>query len=153
MRGGDIFGDGVNVAARIQTLAPPGGVAVSRTVRDQMRDRLPLVFDDLGHQAVKNISRPFACSWCAPDRSTGWPALPWTPSKPSLAVLPFENLSGDPAQERLADGIVDEIAAAVSRVRSLFVVSRNSTQVYRGVRRARARSVVNWACSISWKGA
>lgn len=132
VRGGDIFGDGVNVAARIQALAPPGGVAVSRTVRDQMRDRLPLAFDDLGHLEVKNIKRPVRVFVVGSDkeRQESAPALD-LPSKPSLAVLPFENLSGDPAHERLADGIVDEISAAVSRVRSLFIISRNSTQAYR----------------------
>ncbi len=132
VRGGDIFGDGVNVAARIQSLAPPGGVAVSRTVRDQMRDRLPLDFDDLGHQAVKNIIRPlrvFVVRTAAGQSETNKRLE--LPSKPSLAVMPFENLSGDMAQERLADGIVDEITAALSRVRSLFIVSRSSTQVYR----------------------
>jgi adenylate cyclase len=132
VRGDDIFGEGVNIAARIQTLAPPGGVAVSRTVRDQIRDRLPLDFEDLGHQTVKNISRPMRVFVVrsGSESQEAPPALE-LPAKPSLAVLPFENLSGDPAQERLADGIVDEIAAAVSRVRSLFIVSRNSTQVYR----------------------
>ncbi|MEJ1934792.1 adenylate/guanylate cyclase domain-containing protein, partial [Nostoc sp. NIES-2111] len=132
VRGGDIFGDGVNVAARIQSLAPPGGVAVSRMVRDQVRDRLPFTFDDLGHQAVKNITRPLRVFVVRPDASRNESGTELDlPTKPSLAVLPFENLSGDPAHERLADGIVDEIAAAVSRVRSLFIISRNSTQTYR----------------------
>ncbi|MEJ1934601.1 tetratricopeptide repeat protein, partial [Nostoc sp. NIES-2111] len=132
VRGGDIFGDGVNVAARIQSLAPPGGVAVSRTVRDQVRDRLPLVFDDIGLQAVKNINRALRVFVVrgVSDRGEAGKRLD-LPSKPSLAVMPFENLSGDLAQERLADGIADEITAALSRVRSLFIVSRSSTQVYR----------------------
>jgi adenylate cyclase len=131
VRDGDIFGEDVNIAARIQSLAEVGGVSVSRIIRDQLRDRLPLSFDDRGLHAVRNIQRPlriFAVNRAQP--STVRPALE-LPSKPSIAVLPFDNLSHDPAHERLADGVVDEITAALSRVRSFFVIARSSTLTYK----------------------
>src|ERR1700719_2266704 len=116
--GEDIFGDGVNTAARLEALAEPGGIYVSRVVRDQVRDKLDYAFEDLGEQQVKNIARPVrvyrvraaaAKTPMAPDQ----PALP-LPDKPSLAVLPFDNMSGDPEQEYFADGMVEEIITALS---------------------------------------
>jgi adenylate cyclase len=135
----DIFGDGVNVAARLEALAEPGGVCVSRVVRDQVRDRLDIGFDDLGPQQVKNIARPVRVFRIAPPSSAPSPrgaAAPRSvgaaPDKPSIAVLPFANMSGDPGQEYFVDGMVEEIITALSRVRSLLVVAGNSSFTYKG---------------------
>ena len=118
--GEDIFGDGVNIAARLEALAEPGGICVSRVVRDQVRDRLDYAFEDLGEQQVKNIARPVrayrVAGSCRPDRAADaglTQPLP-LPDKPSIAVLPFANMSGDPEQEYFADGMVEEIITALS---------------------------------------
>ena len=140
--GDDIFGDGVNIAARLEALAEPGGICVSRVVRDQVRDKLPIGFEDRGEQRVKNIARPVriyrvlldagakavACS--SPEPATR--AQPPFRDRPSIAVLPFQNMSGDPEQEYFADGMVEEIITALSRIRWLFVIARNSTFAYKG---------------------
>jgi adenylate cyclase len=134
----DIHGDGVNVAARLEALADPGGVCVSGTVRDHIGDRLDLIFDDLGDQSLKNIARPVkvyrvrvfdTAATASSVKPT--PALA-LPDKPSIAVLPFQNMSGDPEQEYFADGMVEEIITALSRIRWLFVIARNSTFTYKG---------------------
>ena len=118
---GDIFGDGVNLAARLEGLAEPGGICVSRVVHDEVRDKLDFAFDDMGEQKVKNIARPmrvFAvplermCD-AAPDAAVGSRPLA-LPDKPSLAVLPFQNMSGDPEQDYFADGMVEEIITALA---------------------------------------
>jgi TolB-like protein/class 3 adenylate cyclase len=138
VEGDDLYGDGVNIAARIEALADAGGVFVSNTVHDHVRDRLPFVFEDLGEQQVKNIARPVrvyrvrdlgvaAKSLAAPTS----PAL-LLPDKPSIAVLPFANMSGDPEQEYFVDGMVEEIITALSRIRWLFVLARNSSFTYKG---------------------
>src|SRR5205807_970540 len=132
----DLYGDGVNIAARIETLADAGGVFVSNTVHDQVRDRLPFVFDDLGEQQVKNITRPVRVYRVRDDAAkspapSARPMLP-LPDKPSIAVLPFANMSGDPEQEYFADGMVEEIITSLSRIRWLFVIARNSSFTYRG---------------------
>jgi adenylate cyclase len=159
VEGDDLYGDGVNIAARIEALTDPGGVFVSNTVHDQVRDRLPFAFEDLGEQQVKNIARPVRVYRVreplthpvadAPgstlSRNAGEgadrqrreagegsaPALP-LPDKPSIAVLPLANLSGDPEQEYFADGMVEEIITALSRIRWLFVIARNSSFTYKG---------------------
>jgi TolB-like protein/class 3 adenylate cyclase len=136
--GDDIFGDGVNVAARLEALAEPGGICVSRMVRDNVRDRLDYAFEDLGEQQVKNIARPVHV-YRVGDRPApieqplpvSPPPLP-LPDKPSIAVLPFQNMSGDPEQEYFADGMVEEIITALSRIRWLFVIARNSSFTYKG---------------------
>ena len=134
----DIYGEGVNVAARLEALAEPGGVCVTRVVCDQVRDKLDVAFDDMGAQQVKNIARPVrvyrvrgetAAVEAAP--ALAQPALP-LPDKPSIAVLPFQNMSGDPEQEYFADGMVEEIITALSRIRWLFVIARNSSFAYKG---------------------
>jgi len=138
VEGDDLYGDGVNIAARIEALADPGGVFVSNTVHDQVRDRLPFAFEDLGEQQVKNIARPVRVYRVrdagAATKSPSGPAPPALPlpDKPSLAVLPFANLSGDPEQEYFADGMVEEIITALSRIRWLFVSARNSSFTYKG---------------------
>jgi TolB-like protein/class 3 adenylate cyclase/tetratricopeptide (TPR) repeat protein len=132
----DIFGDGVNVAARLEALAEPGGICVSRVVRDQIRDKLDFAFADMGEQQVKNITRPVRAYriglWQrSPSPTSETPVLA-LPDKPSIAVLPFQNMSGDPEQEYFADGMVEEIITALSRIRWLFVIARNSSFTYKG---------------------
>jgi adenylate cyclase len=135
----DIFGDGVNVAARLEALAEPGGICISRVVRDQVRDRLDYTFEDLGEQQVKNIARPVRV-FRVRENPAGPTAEPLPaslrplplPDKPSIAVLPFTNMSGDPEQEYFADGMVEEIITALSRIRWLFVIARNSSFTYKG---------------------
>jgi adenylate cyclase len=180
---GDIFGDGVNVAARLEALAEPGGICVNRAVRDQVRDKVDLAFEDLGEQQVKNIARPVrayrvvidaavglaaaaalgrrrqvprwviaagiaglvlgasgaAAFWrlyqphhVAPTAASPSATPPALPDKPSIAVLPFANLSGDPAQDYLSDGLTDNLVDALAQNPGLFVIARNATQVYRG---------------------
>jgi adenylate cyclase len=133
VEGDDLYGDGVNIAARIEALADAGGVFVSNTVHDQVRDRLPFVFENLGEQQVKNIARPVRVYRVrdAGTKSPMAPALP-LPDKPSIAVLPFANMSGDPEQEYFVDGMVEEIITALSRIRWLFVIARNSSFTYKG---------------------
>src|ERR1700726_3244392 len=158
VEGEDLYGDGVNIAARIEALADPGGVFVSNTVHDHVRDRLPFDFEDLGEQQVKNITRPVRVyrvhralthpAANAPgstlsrnagegaerrgrEAGEGRPPLA-LPDKPSIAVLPFANMSGDPEQEYFADGMVEEIITALSRIRWLFVIARNSSFTYKG---------------------
>jgi len=134
----DIFGDGVNIAARLEALAEPGSVLVSNTVHEQVRDRVPFAFEDLGEHQVKNIARPVRIyrvrHQASPAEKVAAAApqpLP-LPDKPSIAVLPFANLSGDPEQEYFADGMVEEIITALSRIRWLFVIARNSSFTYKG---------------------
>jgi adenylate cyclase len=137
VEGGDLYGDGVNIAARIEALADAGSVFVSNAVHDHVRDRLPFIFEDLGEQQVKNIARPvrvYRVRDVRGAKSTPVPAPPALalPDKPSIAVLPFANLSGDPEQEYFADGMVEEIITALSRIRWLFVIARNSSFTYKG---------------------
>jgi adenylate cyclase len=139
VRGVDLLGDGINVAARLQTLAAPGGICISEPVYGYVRRTLPLTITDLGQQSVKNIEDPIrAFAVTRPSTlltTTGSalvsPVLP-LPDKPSIAVLPFTNMSADPEQGYLADGVVEEITAALSRVRSFFVIARNSAFAYKG---------------------
>jgi adenylate cyclase len=158
VEGDDLYGDGVNIAARIEALADPGGVFVSNTVHDHVGDRLSFAFEDLGERQVKNIARPLRVyrvrttlthpAASAPgsplsrtagegaerrrrEAGEGGPALP-LPDKPSIAVLPFANMSGDLEQEYFADGMVEEIITALSRIRWLFVIARNSSFTYKG---------------------
>jgi adenylate cyclase len=131
----DIFGDGVNVAARLEGLAEPGGICVSARVQEDAAGRLDLTFEDMGDQALKNIGRPvraYRVLTAASSASTRVSAALPLPDKPSIAVLPFANLSGDPEQEYFADGMVEEIITALSRIRWLFVIARNSSFTYKG---------------------
>src|SRR6201984_2940152 len=135
--GRDIYGDGVNVAARLEALAEPGGICVNRVVRDQVRDKLDFAFEDAGEQRVKNIARPLRGSHVRPaqladeEMSAAQPPLA-LPDKPSLAVLPFTNMSGDPEQEFVSDGIAEDLITALLHYPSLFVIARNSTFTYKG---------------------
>ena len=135
---GDIFGDGVNVAARLEGLAEPGGICVSARVQEDATGKLDLHFEDMGEQQLKNIARPvrvYQVRDSATPRTQPPPPSPQLlplPDKPSIAVLPFANMSGDPEQEYFADGMVEEIITALSRIRWLFVIARNSSFTYKG---------------------
>ena len=133
---GDIFGDGVNVAARLEELAEPGGICVSARVQEDAAGRLDLAFEDLGEQQLKNIARPVRVFRVRRDRvaeATHTPAPSLAlPDKPSVAVLPFINMSGDQEQEFFSDGIAEDIVTALSRYPSLFVIARNSCFTYKG---------------------
>ena len=137
VEGDDIFGDGVNVAARLQEIAAPGGICISSRVHEDVRDRLDTAFDDGGTQTLKNIARPVQVwRWqpgtaVAPKPAPAPTALP-LPDKPSIAVLPFQNMSGDPEQEYFVDGMVEDIITGLSRFKSLFVIARNSSFAYKG---------------------
>jgi TolB-like protein/class 3 adenylate cyclase/tetratricopeptide (TPR) repeat protein len=128
--GEDVFGDGVNIAARLEGISPAGGLATSAAVRDQIGNRLEVSFVDAGELALKNIDRPIRVFTVAPFLSTR--IAPALPDKPSIAVLPFDNMSGDPEQDYFADGMVEEIITALSRMRWLFVIARNSSFAFRG---------------------
>ena len=131
---GDIYGDGVNIAARIEALARPGTICLSENAYRQVTGKLALDISDMGEQQLKNIAQPVHVYGLIPDGTltrTASATLP-LPDKPSIAVLPFQNMSGDPEQEYFADGIVEEIITALSRFRELFVIARNSTFIYKG---------------------
>ena len=130
--GDDIHGDGVNVAARLEGMAEPGGICVSGMVYEGVRDRIDVAFEDLGEQEVKNINRPVRVwRWVAVVAPEATPALP-LPDKPSIAVLPFDNMSGDPQQEYFADGLTEDIITELSRFQTFFVIARHSAFVYKG---------------------
>jgi adenylate cyclase len=135
VEGDDIFGDGVNIAARLEALAEPGGICVSAFVHDQVQGKLDCDFDDIGEQSLKNITRPVRIYRVRDASATSYgvqtPATLPLPDKPSIAVLPFANLSG-PEQDYFADGMVEEIITALARIRWLFVIGRNSTFAYKG---------------------
>src|SRR3984893_1421537 len=131
---GDIFGDGVNVAARLEGLAEPGGICVSSRVQEDAAGKLDLSFVDIGEQELKNIARPVRVYRVATERDAEAATEPVPlplPDKPSVAVLPFVNKSGDPEQEFFADGIAEDIITALSRYPSLFVIARNSCFTYK----------------------
>ena len=139
--GGDIFGDGVNVAARLEGLAQPGGICVSRRVHEDICGKLHVGFEDMGNKQLKNIASPVRAYAVRLDTtSTDRSLLPDLPDKPSIAVLPFDNMSADAGQDYLADGIVEAITATLSRIRSFFVIARMSAFTYKG-RRVNVREV------------
>ena len=134
----DIFGDDVNIAARLESIAEPGGICISQAVLNHSRDKVLFNVEDAGEQTLKNIARPVHVYRIMIDPN-GWPATSRgevpalaLPDKPSIAVLPFQNMSGDPEQEYFEDGIVEEIITTLSRVRQLFVIARNSSFTYKG---------------------
>ena len=136
--GGDIYGDGVNVAARLEELAEPGGVALSGSAHDQVAGKVDFAFEDAGEHELKNIARPVRIyRWSkddaapAPGTARTGDALP-LPDKPSIAVLPFTNMSGDPEQEYFSDGMTEDIITGLCHMRGLFVIARNSSFAYRG---------------------
>ncbi|MBV8429021.1 MAG: adenylate/guanylate cyclase domain-containing protein [Hyphomicrobiales bacterium] len=129
--GTDLFGEGVNVAARLERMAEPGGICVSGRAKEDAEGKLNIGFTDLGEHTLKNIAKPIRVFRVDMEAHPSHPA-PALPEKPSLAVLPFPNMSGDPAQEYFADGVAEEIIMALSRVRSLFVIARNTSFTYKG---------------------
>jgi TolB-like protein len=134
VQGDDLMGDGINVAARIEAVADAGGIALSRQAHDQVRDRLDIAFTDKGEIELKNIVRPvhvFTVAATGSATSAAAPSLA-LPDKPSIAVLPFQNMSGDPEQEYFVDGLVEDIITGLSRFKSLFVIARNSSFAYKG---------------------
>ena len=135
----DILGDGVNIAARLEAMADPGGIVISRAARDQIRDKLDLPLEDMGEHAVKNIARPVRMFRVnlddekpVPKEAAGEAGRAAVTEKPSIAVLAFENMSGDPEQEYFADGIAEDIITALSKFREFIVISRNSSFTYKG---------------------
>ncbi len=134
--GSDIFGDGANIAARLEALAEAGGICVSGRVQEDVQGKLEIAFEDAGEQQLKNISRPVRVFRLPPGQVAA--TFPTTtsvpPKRPSIAVLPFQNMSGDPEQEYFADGMVDEIITGLSRIKWLSVVSRNSSYIYKNKR-------------------
>jgi adenylate cyclase len=136
VRGGDLLGEGVNVAARLEGLAEPGGIAISGAAHGYVRKVLPLAYTDLGEQAVKGIDEPVRAyavkPTAAPQIVASEPKPLPLPDRPSIAVLPFTNMSSDPNQEYLCDGLCEELILALSRVKSFFVIARNSTFTYKG---------------------
>jgi adenylate cyclase len=134
----DIFGDGVNVAARLESVAKPGGVAVSQSVRDNVGNRLDLTFEDIGEQQLKNIEFPVrvynVVFGDTPSRPKGVvPDEVADADKPSIAVLPFNNMSGDAEQEYFSDGISEDIITDLSKISGLFVIGRNTSFGYKGM--------------------
>jgi adenylate cyclase len=138
----DIFGDGVNIAARLEGIAEPGGVCLSDDAQRQIRGKVDIAFEDIGSQTLKNIAEPMrawqvqlggqSAAKAQPDSPAGQAPALALPDKPSIAVLPFQNMSGDPDQEFFADGMVEDIITALSRFKSLFVIARNSSFTYKG---------------------
>jgi adenylate cyclase len=144
IEGDDILGDGVNIAARLEGIAEPGGICISSSAYDQVRGKVAVEFADHGEQRLKNIDRPvhvyaaksrghlgIVAPSVLPANAGAQRSLP-LPDKPSIAVLPFQNMSGDPEQEYFADGVVEDIITALSRFKSLFVIARNSSFTYKG---------------------
>jgi TolB-like protein len=129
----DIYGDGVNVAARLEGLAEPGGICVSGRVHEDVQGKIDVAFEDVGEQQLKNINRSVRVYRARPSGAAASSSLTLRlPDKPSIAVLPFQNISGDPEQDYFADGVVEEITTALSRFRQLFVIARNSSFTYKG---------------------
>jgi adenylate cyclase len=137
VEGDDLYGDGVNVAARLEGMAEPGGICISAKVYDEVKNKLTLAYVDLGEQKVKNVADPIRVYLILPERpaaerKSGADEIPALADKPSIAVLPFDNMSGDPEQEFFVDGITEDIITTLSKIPDLFVIARNSTFTYKG---------------------
>src|SRR6202521_5309734 len=140
-QGGDVYGEGVNVAARLEALADPGGILVSGKIYGEVEGKVEAYFEDRGEQQVKNLARPVRIYAVCPGAANASAAMISAleiskplhlPDKPSIAVLPFQDMSGDPEQEYFADGMVEDIITALSRFKAPFVIARNSSFTYKG---------------------
>jgi adenylate cyclase len=137
VEGDDLYGEGVNLAARLEGLAEPGGICISAKVYHEVKNKLALGYEDLGEREVKNVAEPVRVYLIVPEHSASTTearsgADLSLPQKPSIAVLPFDNMSGDPEQDFLADGITEDLITALSKIRWFFVIARNSTYTYKG---------------------
>jgi adenylate cyclase len=131
--GSDIYGDGINIATRLEALSPPGGICIAANVHEALGGKISMAAEDLGECQLKNISRPVRAYVLRTAEQSKPQAAPLLlPDKPSIAVLAFDNLSGEPEQDYFADGIVEEIITALSRIKWLFVIARNSSFAYKG---------------------
>src|SRR5262245_30999882 len=131
--GRNLVGDGVNIAARLESLAEPGGICIAQAIFEQITGKIDAAFEDAGEQRVKNIARPIRLwRWAGDSAATGGPAAGRASSTASIAVLPFTNMSGDPEQEYFSDGITEDIITDLSRISGMFVPARNSTFTYKG---------------------
>ena len=132
----ELYGDGINIAVRLEGIADTGDILISEKVYSEVEGKLDVRFEDRGEQRLKNISKPVRAyavrAGTHSGLTEGLAAFSSIPDKPSIAVLPFQNMSGDPDQDYVADGMVDEITTALSRFRSLFVIARNSSFTYKG---------------------
>jgi hypothetical protein len=154
--GDDIHGDGVNIAARLQAACPPGGLILSSLAYESLGSLVDATFTDGGQRKFKNITRPIQVwHWNPAPGKTGIaaPAPLALPDKPSIAVLPFDNMSGDGEQEYFSDGITEDIITALSKYRWFFVSARNSTFTYKGQAVDITKVGRDWACAMSWKAA
>jgi adenylate cyclase len=136
VEGDDLYGDGVNLAARLEGLAEPGGICISAKVYDEVKNKLALCYQDLGEREVKNVAEPIRVYMVVPEGSAETPVLETDgnlalPNRPSIAVLPFDNLGGDPEQDYIADGISEDLITALSKIRWFFVIARNSSFTYK----------------------
>ena len=132
VKGEDIFGDGVNLAARLEGIAPPGGITISRSAREHVGNRLDLLFEDMGEQELKNIARPVHVYRVSLAEAGLTTKAPDAKERPSIAILPFSNMSGDPEQEYFSDGITEDLITDLSKVSGIFVVARHSSFTYKG---------------------
>jgi adenylate cyclase len=130
VEGGDLLGDGVNIAARLEALADPGGICIADAVQRQLAGKTDFAFEDTGERTLKNIGQPVRV-WRWRDRQAEDPAPP-LPDRPSIAVLPFDNLSGQAEETYFSDGITEDIVTGLAHFRSLFVIARNSSFAFRG---------------------
>ena len=159
----DIFGDGVNIAARIESVAAPGGVSLSEDAWRQVQGKVPAKFVDGGEQSLKNIAHPVRVyrvelggeGTAPPAASSSQPVatVSSVPDKPSIAVLPFQNMSGDPEQDYFCDGLVEDIITTLSKLAGLRVIARNSSFVYKGRRSISVRRRSNLVCDTFWRAA
>src|SRR5262245_6846723 len=149
-----IYGDGINVAARLEGIAEAGGICISSKVYEEIIGRIDLAYEDIGEHRLKNIARPvraYRVRLVSIEPTAA--AAPALPEKPSIAVLPFQNMSGDAEQEYFADGMSEDLITDLSKVSGLFVIARNSSFAYRAGRSKCRRSGVTWACALCLKAA
>ena len=151
--GDDLYGDGVNVAARLEGLAEPGGIVVSGTARDHLYGQPGFAFASLGELHLKNIARPVRAYRIVRDGALPPTAPAAAPERPSIAVLPFDNLSGDPAQGYFSDGITEDLITELSRFRDLHVLARHSSFAFRGQPWTRPSSAAASACATCSRAA